>query len=298
MTPSSVAVPVTIRTARGPVEYATTGEGPTFLALHGIMGGWDQSLLLARTVGSPRFRALALSRPGYLGTPLAAGRTPEEQADLYAATLDALGVERAAVVAASGGGPSAIRFALRHRDRCWALVLVSSVGEPTTERLSLSAHLKMWLARRVWFAERIRRRIERDPEGAARRAIRDPEVRARTLADPEAGPLFRTLLGLKGDRIWLRIDGTKQDVLVGRASTPPLEDVRVPTLIVHGTQDRVVPFAQHGAVLARRIPGAELLTVEGGEHVALFTHRPLVQARVDAFLHAHAPALRKVPARG
>jgi pimeloyl-ACP methyl ester carboxylesterase len=281
--------PVTTRTARGLVEYATAGEGPTLLALHGIMGGWDQSMLLARTVGPASFRTLALSRPGYLRTALAAGRSPEEQADLYAATLDALGVERAAVIAISGGGPSAIRFALRHRDRCWALVLVSTVGEPMTGVLPLSLHLKMWLARRAWFQERMRRRIERDPDAAARRSIRDPEVRTRTLADPEAGPLFREMIASRGDRIALRLHGTKQDMVVGRAPAPPLEDLRVPTLVVHGTSDRVVPFARHGAILARRIPGAELLAVEGGEHVAIFTHRSLIQARVDAFLRAHAP---------
>jgi pimeloyl-ACP methyl ester carboxylesterase len=283
--------PVSIRTARGAVEYATLGDGPTVLALHGAMGGWDQALILARTLDPTRFRALALSRPGYLGTPLAAGRSPEEQADLYAAMLDTLGVDRAAAIAVSGGGPSAIRFALRHRDRCWALVLVSSVGEPMTGTLPLSYHLKMWLGRQAWFTARLRRRIERDPESAAQRSIRDPDLRARTLADPEAGPLFRTLLTTTCDRMALRIEGTKQDVLVGRAPTPPLEDVRVPTLVVHGTEDRVVPFAQHGAVLARRIPGAELLQIDGGEHVAIFTHRAPIKARVDAFLRAHAPAV-------
>jgi pimeloyl-ACP methyl ester carboxylesterase len=51
----------------------------------------------------------------------------------------------------------------------------------------------------------------------------------------------------------------------------------------------VVPFSRHGAVLARRIPGAELLAVDGGGHVAIFTHRALVKARVDAFLRARAP---------
>jgi len=283
-------VPVTVRTARGVVEYATTGEGPTVLALHGAMGGWDQSMILARTVDPTRFRAIAVSRPGYLGTALAAGRTPEEQADLYAAMLDALGIERAAMIAVSGGGPSAIRFALRHPDRCWALVLVSTVGEPVRGRLPLKFHLTMWLGRQGWFAERIRRRIERDPEAAARRSIPDPGMRARTLADPDAGPLFRALLASTADRIAMRLDGTKQDVRVGRAPAPPLEDVRAPTLVVHGTEDRVVPFARHGAILARRIPGAELLAVEGGDHVALFTHRAVIQARVDGFLRAHAPA--------
>jgi pimeloyl-ACP methyl ester carboxylesterase len=282
-------VPVSLPTARGVVECATTGEGPAVLALHGVMGGWDQSLILARTLDPARFRALALSRPGYLGTALAAGRSPEAQADLYAATLDALGVERAAVIAVSGGGPSALRFALRHRDRCWALVLVSSVGEAVRGPPPLAFHLAMWLGRRAWFVAWMQRRRGRDPEASARRSIRDPEVRARTLADPEAGPLFRALLASTADRFALRLEGTRQDMLVGRAPAPPLEQVRVPTLVVHGTEDRVVPFAQHGAVLARRIPGAQLLAVDGGEHVAIFTHRALIKERVDTFLRAHAP---------
>jgi hypothetical protein len=52
------------------------------------MGGCDQGLILARTIGETGYRFVALSRPGYLGTPLTAGRTPEEQADLYADLVD------------------------------------------------------------------------------------------------------------------------------------------------------------------------------------------------------------------
>jgi pimeloyl-ACP methyl ester carboxylesterase len=252
------------------------------------MGGWDQSELLAKAVDLRDYRVLALSRPGYLGTPLAAGGSPEGQADLYAALLDALGIQAAAIVAVSGGGLSAVQFALRHPARCTALVLVSTVGDAVTGRLPLSFHLTLWLGRQGWFAARIRRRLDRDPEAAARRSIRDPEVRARTLADPEAGPLYRSLLASAGDRIALRVEGTGQDVKASRRPAPRLEEIQAPTLVVHGTHDRVVPFDRHGAVLARRIPRAELLAVEGGEHVALFTHRALVRDRVRAFLRAHA----------
>jgi pimeloyl-ACP methyl ester carboxylesterase len=103
-----------------------SGDGPAVLLLHGVMGGYDQGLILARTVGAPGFRYVSVSRPGYLGTSLAAGRTPAEQADLYPDVLDEFGVGAAAVMAVSGGGPSALQFALRHRDRCWGLVMVSA----------------------------------------------------------------------------------------------------------------------------------------------------------------------------
>src|SRR5512133_1902046 len=87
---AAAARPALSTTARGRVEWAEYGAGPAVLALHGAMGGWDQSLLLARTIAAGGHRFIGLSRPGYLGTPLAAGRSPEEQADLYAAALDVL----------------------------------------------------------------------------------------------------------------------------------------------------------------------------------------------------------------
>jgi hypothetical protein len=42
-------------------------------------------------------------------------------------------------------------------------------------------------------------------------------------------------------------------------------------------------------VLATRIPGAELLAIDGGDHVAIFTHRAQVRAQVTQFLRQHTP---------
>lgn len=86
------ARPTIIETSRGNVEAITWGEGPAVLALHGAMGGYDQGMLLARTVVSPRYRFISVSRPGYLGTSLSAGRSPQEQADLCAEVLAHFGI--------------------------------------------------------------------------------------------------------------------------------------------------------------------------------------------------------------
>jgi pimeloyl-ACP methyl ester carboxylesterase len=276
-------------TPRGHVEYAEYGEGPAVLALHGAMGGWDQSLLLARTIGGPGYRFVGLSRPGYLGTPLALARSPEEQADLYAAALDALGVRTALVMAVSGGGPSAIHFALRHRERCRGLVLVSTCGGKVEARLPLAFQVLRLAARWPWLAAAMERKAAgRDPAEAARRSLPDPAVRERTLRDPGAGPLFRELLASTSDRMALRLPGTLNDVAVTRTRTYPLERIAAPVLVVHGTEDRAVPFERHGKALAQRIPGAELVALAGGDHVAIFTHREEARARVARFLAAHA----------
>jgi pimeloyl-ACP methyl ester carboxylesterase len=60
-------------------------------------------------------------------------------------------------------------------------------------------------------------------------------------------------------------------------------------LVVHGTADEAVPFPQ-ATSLAARIPGARLLTIEGGRHVSIFTHRDLIQPEVRRFLEEHGGA--------
>jgi hypothetical protein len=104
------------QTPRGPIEYATQGEGPAILIIHGTLGGYDQGMAFVSQ--NPGFKSIAVSRPGYLRTPLQTGRTPAEQADAFAALLDVLNIPRVAAVAISGGGPSALQFALRYPERC------------------------------------------------------------------------------------------------------------------------------------------------------------------------------------
>ncbi len=283
------ARPVAVRTRRGPVECVVAGEGPAVLCLHGAMGGYDQAVLLARTVGVPGFRYVAPSRPGYLGTPLALGRTPAEQAALYRDLLDALGVERAAVMAVSGGGPSALALALDPPDRCFGAVIISSVFRKVEARLPLAWYVMRLSARFPPLLAAMQRSAARDPERAARRSIPDPALRARTLADPAAGPLLRALQASTLDRMAARLPGTENDVALTRSELAlPVERIAAPLLVVHGTSDSAAPYAQ-GRELAARVPGAELLTVEGGEHVSIFTHRGLVRPRVASFLRAHAP---------
>ena len=123
-----------IATTSGPVEYAATGEGPAVLVIHGCPGGYDQGLIAARLANSEDFTFISPSRPGYLRTPLYVGVTPEAQADAYVSLLDSLGISKVAIVGISGGGPSALQFAIRHPERCWGLVTVCAIARRLSGR--------------------------------------------------------------------------------------------------------------------------------------------------------------------
>lgn len=121
----------------GPIEYAVAGDGPPVLAVHGAGGGYDQGMDISALLFGGGFRVIAMSRFGYLRTPLPADASAAAQADAHACLLDALNIRRAVVFGASAGGPSAMQFALRHPERTAALVLVvpaAYVPRPGGER--------------------------------------------------------------------------------------------------------------------------------------------------------------------
>src|SRR5438067_8983262 len=113
-----------VQTACGPIEYAVAGDGPPALIVHGAGGGFDQGMEFGEALADNGFRIIAMSRFGYLRTPLPSDASSAAQADAHACLLDALGIERAAIIGASAGAPSSLQFALRHPQRCSALVLV------------------------------------------------------------------------------------------------------------------------------------------------------------------------------
>jgi non-heme chloroperoxidase len=63
-----------------------------------------------------------------------------------------------------------------------------------------------------------------------------------------------------------------------------LSRVDVPTLVIHGDADRILPIEATGIPLSKSIPGARLVTIEGGPHGILWTHASAVNAALLNFL--------------
>lgn len=275
-----------VQTEAGTVEYADFGEGFPVVAIHGALGGWDQSAILARCAVPSGCRVIAISRPGYLGTPMVSGETSERQGDLVAALLKTLGIEKAAVIAISGGGPCAMAFALRYPRRCAGLVLISTCSVRNTAKLPLAYHLLKLAVRLPGVFPWMGRRATANPARSLAKAIADPRERRRMLDDPERMGLYLTLLASNFSRASQRMPGTENDIFITRATELPIEEIQSPVLVIHGTADRVAPFDVHVPPFSERIEGARIVAIEGGEHVALFTHLDRVRSEVAAFLES------------
>lgn len=276
-------------TSKGRVEYAALGAaGPAILFVHGQPGGYDQGELLGAAAARQGFRMITVSRPGYLRTPLDTGRSPEEQADAFAALLDALGIPQVAVVSLSGGGPAAIQFCLQHPARCLALVAIAAVSlpkDPPTNLVSrllasrlLTSNFAGWL---IGTAVRLR------PDLLAQVLVPDVQSQAEVVADPQKLSALITIAQAGIQLPAQRRAGSRNDVQQF-ASLPvfPVEAMRVPTLVIHGTDDKLVPFT-HGLFMARTVPGAELYAIEGGTHAIVVTHAGQVFSRLFAFVDEH-----------
>ncbi len=200
---------------------------------------------------------VAASAAAAAGKHVEASYTEDDMADDAAGLLRVLGIERAVVGGMSMGGRIAQRMALRHPELISGLaIMMSTSGAP-----GLPAG-----------DERVRQVLFEAPEDPTDRdciidlglrifqAIRSPGFDA-DLED------FRRKLNADLDRT-MYLEGYARNLLAMIAAPPfheDLDDISAPTLVLHGSDDLVIPAAA-GADIAARIPGAELRVVEGWGH--------------------------------
>lgn len=272
------ASPRVAETSAGPAAFADFGDGTPVLVVHGAGGGWDQGALIG-DLFAPGSRIIAPSRFGFPGSAL-----PEKlegyslQAASYSELLDTLGIEKVVVLAASLGGPSALRFAVDHPERCAGLVLAFAVNNPVLREPGeigpfframlrsdfLYGSMKLLFRKRLLGMFGLTRSIQRGMPAEERRAV-DRMLDANVSPVRERGP------GMESD-------------LVNVVPLPEEELGRIacPVLVIHARDDLLVPF-ENGEYSARIIPGARFVAFEEGGHL-LLTHHEEVREAVARFV--------------
>ena len=279
------AISLIARTRCGPIEYATAGEGDPVLVVHGASGGIDQGMDAAKGLTASGFRVVAMSRFGYLRTPLPADGSPEAQADAHACLLDALGIGRAAVIGASAGAPSSMQFALRHPDRCSALVLLVPAafvprpgGAPLTTPPAGAEFLFGTALRSDFLYWAWTRLASRTLVGAI--LATPPEVLEKADADERARALQLLEHTLP---VSARREGMLNDVrTVLSLPRYEIESIRVPTLVIAVADDRFGIW-KAARYTAEHIPGARFVGYPTGGHVWIGHHEEML-GEVAAFL--------------
>ena len=175
--------------------------------------------------------------------------------------LDALDVGSAHVVGLSMGGALGQVMALDHRERVASLTLIATSpagpGEPDLPDMTAEG--------RAAFGQAT------EPDWSDRAAVIDYATQLARACASRSRPFdeqaMRELWGRVLDRTTDIESSMKNHYAVdGRGRwRERLGDIDAPTLVIHGTEDPVFPLG-HGEALAREIPGAELLTLEGSGH--------------------------------
>ena len=274
-------------TRHGAVEYAAWGSGQAVLVVHGAGGGYDQGKLIPATFGGEGYRWVSVSRFGYLRSPLPADASTRAQAEAFADLLDALGIERASVVAMSGGVPPSLKFAELFPERTQALVLLSSAPFTPFTAAEQDLAIPAWAYQLMFSSDFVFWAVSKLSPGSFDRFF-DVGPEARSTAS-EADLAFIDGLVDAFLPVTERVPGLENEgAAIDPAASYALPRIEAPTLIAHARDDGINPFAI-GEHLARHIRGAEFHAIESGGHL-LLGHIPEVQARVRAFLGRHAGA--------
>jgi pimeloyl-ACP methyl ester carboxylesterase len=276
------------RTVRSPdgrtlaVEEAGDPDGRPVLVYEGTPNSRHLYPPVGTDAAARGLRLISYDRPGYGGSTPQPGRTVADcAADARAICAD-LGIDRLAMWGISGGGPHVLACAALLPDLVTAAASLASPAPMEADGLDWFAgmgelnadDIQLFLRDR----EAARAKLESDREEILAASPAEMVSGLRTLLSPADAAVLKDALA--GHLRYCHHEGLApggqgwwdDSVALGTAWGFELSAISVPVLLMHGRQDRFVPFG-HGEWLAAHIPGVEARLFDQDGHVTLLTNR-------------------------
>lgn len=250
------------------LSYESVGEGVPLLFIHGGYGGAASTLApqehaIKTILPRDEVRTILYDRRN-------AGVSEYTDAHYTLATLagDALGlldhlrIDKAIIVGSSAGGPIALELALSKPERIIALCLpntganLASLERPQGKtRLDLVRRSKSEGDRAVFDERKASMRIPAPSDSTDPIEVARQETLRAALQAVSEDDLYRLSIGeIRNYEAYIGVDYTQR-----------LNELRMPVCIIHGTSDRVVPYAW-GEALHTAIPHSEMHPIPGADH--------------------------------
>jgi non-heme chloroperoxidase len=269
------------------IYYKDWGEGPVVTFSHGWplnSDAWDGQMLFLAQHG---FRAVAHDRRGHgRSSQASAGNDMNGYADDLAAVIDALDLKDVTLVGHSTGGGEVARYIGRHgTKRVARAVLIAAVPPLLLKTASNPEGLPMELF------DKMRSDLFKDRS----QFYKDLAVMFYGANRPGA----KVSQGIL-DQFWLwsMQAGLKNayESIKAFSETDQTEDLKkfdVPTLVMHGEDDQIVPVKDSAKKSARLIRGAKEIYYPGAPHGLTATLQDRVNADLLKFIEETQQSLRK-----
>jgi pimeloyl-ACP methyl ester carboxylesterase len=260
------------------LHYIERGEGPVLVLLHGngvFADDFDHSGLLDRA--AQHYRVIAFDRPGfgYSERPRSKVWTPQAQAKLLRHALQELGVDSAIVLGHSWGTLVALSMALEAPDFVRGLVLLSGYYYPSLRADVLTSGPAVPLIgdlMRYTVSPLVARMMWRP---IAKRAFAPLDVDARFRALP-------VWMMLRPKQLRASAAETAMMIPSAAALAKRYPEMKVPAIIMSGTQDLIVDCGHNAERLSERLPDSELQLQPGVGHMTHYAHPEQVMAAIES----------------
>ena len=244
----------TVRTPTAELHYERSGSGEPLLMIQGMSGthvAWGDPFLAPLR---EEFDVVAFDNRGIgLSAPIDGSFTIVEMAEDAAGLMDELGLESAHVVGISMGGMIAQELALAHPERLRSLTLGCTYCGGPGSQLMPQANVEI-LAAGMMSGDRDKA-IRAGYEVNLSPAFRADESRYAAFHEMATSvPAAKRTIELQAQAIF------------GHDTSTRLGEISSPTLIVHGTEDGVLPYP-NGEMIAALMPAARFETLEGIGHM-------------------------------